>query len=167
MEGPLEGGNHRFADPDNRLDIVSYNVRLARIIAKCGAEHLVFGPGGQRQKPTTLQELKNAAITINEAAKRTYDLGVKACIHPHLWTEIQDENELDELMSLCDPEVVFLAVDTAHLAGAGMDPAAIIRKYQARVAYIHLKDLTSKEAVKADFPMLLKRSRFLFFVSLD
>ncbi|TXK85196.1 sugar phosphate isomerase/epimerase [Paenibacillus sp. N3.4] len=158
--------NRRFADPASRSDIITYNVRLAQIIAKCGAEHLVFGPGGRRQKPTTLEELKHAATTINEAAKRTYELGVKACVHPHLWTEIQDENELDDLMSLCDPDVVFFAPDSAHLTGAGMDPVAIIRKYRERVAYVHLKDLTSKEATKEDFPMLLGNEALPVFCEL-
>ncbi|RXZ84732.1 xylose isomerase [Paenibacillaceae bacterium] len=158
--------NRRFADPASRNDIIEYNARLARVIAKLGAEHLVFGPGGPRQKPTTLEELKHAAITINEAAKRTFELGVKACLHPHLWTEVQDENELDALMTLCDPDVVFFAPDTAHLTGAGMDPAAIIRKYRERVAYVHLKDLTSKEATKEDFPMLLGNEALPVFCEL-
>ncbi|MFC5651048.1 sugar phosphate isomerase/epimerase family protein [Paenibacillus solisilvae] len=167
LYGGASGGmNRRFANPEARQEIVDYNVRLARVISKCGAEHLVFGPGGPRQKPTSLEELKQAAVTINEAAKRTYELGVKACLHPHLWTEVQDENELDELMSLCDPEVVFFAPDSAHLTGAGMDPAAIIRKYRNRVAYVHLKDLTSKEATKEDFPMLLGNEALPVFCEL-
>lgn len=167
LYGGASGGmNRRFGNPEARQEIVDYNVRLARVIAKCGAEHLVFGPGGPRQKPTSLEELKQAAVTINEAAKRTYELGVKACLHPHLWTEVQDENELDELMSLCDPEVVFFAPDSAHLTGAGMDPAAIIRKYHNRVAYVHLKDLTSKEATKEDFPMLLGNEALPVFCEL-
>ncbi|MCU6793054.1 sugar phosphate isomerase/epimerase [Paenibacillus sp. WQ 127069] len=156
----------KFIDPSKRQDIIEYNVRLAKIISKCGAAHLVFGPGGPRQKPSTLEELKEAATTINEAAKRTYELGVKACVHPHLGTEIQDENELDILMSLCDPNVVFFAPDTAHLTGAGMDPAAIIRRYAERVAYIHLKDLTSKDATIEDFPMLIGNEALPLFCEL-
>ncbi|WP_152397615.1 sugar phosphate isomerase/epimerase family protein [Paenibacillus cellulositrophicus] len=158
--------NRRFIDPASRKVIIDYNVRLARIIAECGAQNLVFGPGGPRQKPTTMDELKVAAETINEAAKRTYDLGVKACLHPHLWTEVQDENELDTLMNLTDPEVVFFAPDTAHLTGGGMDPVAVIRKYRDRVAYVHLKDLTSKEATKEDFPMLLGNESLPVFCEL-
>ncbi|WP_340003914.1 hypothetical protein MHH52_18305 [Paenibacillus sp. FSL K6-0276] len=58
-------------------------MRLAKIIAKCGADILVLGPGGTRDQPSTLEELKVAAATINEVAKRTYALGVKSCVHPH------------------------------------------------------------------------------------
>lgn len=156
----------KFIDPSKRQDIIDYNVRLARIITQCGAGHLVFGPGGPRQKPTSLEELKVAVLTINEAAKRTFELGVKACLHPHLWTELQDENELDALMELCDPDVVFFSPDTAHLAGAGMDPASIIRRYKERVAYVHLKDLTSDDAKIEDFPMLIGNEALPVFCEL-
>lgn len=155
----------RFADPAKRRDIVDYNVRLARIAAKCGAGHIVFGPGGPREGPTTPEETKQAALTINEAAKRTLEYGVKACVHPHLWTELQDENELDALMERCAPEVYF-APDTAHLTGAGMDAAAIIRRYGARVAYVHLKDLMPEEAKIEDFPMLLGNEALPVFCEL-
>ncbi|MFD0961098.1 sugar phosphate isomerase/epimerase family protein [Paenibacillus chungangensis] len=167
LYGGASGENGRkFLDPSKREDIIDYNVRLAQIIAKCGAGHLVFGPGAPRQRATTLEELKEAALTINEAAKRTYEWGVKACLHPHLWTELQDENELDILMELCDPNVVFLALDTAHFTGAGMDVPTLIHRYKERLAYMHLKDLTPSGATKEDFPMLLGNESVPIFCEL-
>ncbi|MWV42196.1 TIM barrel protein [Paenibacillus sp. HJL G12] len=151
LYGGTAGGQHqRFGNSANRSSIIEYNVRLAKMIAKCGADILVLGPGGIRDQPSTLEELKVAAATMNEVAKRTDALGVKACVHPHLWTELQDENELEILMSLTDPKVVYLAPDSAHLLGAGMDPASMIRTYQDRVAYVHLKDLTVKPEITGD-----------------
>ncbi|GAB6926830.1 TIM barrel protein [Paenibacillus sp. JCM 10914] len=147
-------GDSRFADSSKRREIVDYNERLARLLVQCGANHLVLGPGGPRHKPTSLEELKVAAVTIAETAQRTLELGVKACLHPHLWTEVQDENELDAIMELCNSDAVFLAPDTAQLTGAGMNPAEIIRRYKDRVAYVHLKDMTKDGAVAEDFPML-------------
>ncbi|WP_419876365.1 sugar phosphate isomerase/epimerase family protein [Candidatus Pristimantibacillus sp. PTI5] len=144
----------KFTDPSKRQEIIDYNVRLARIVSQCGAGHLVLGPGGPRQRPASLEELKTATATIIETAKRTFELGVKACLHPHLWTEVQNENELDTIMELCDSDVVFFAPDTAQLTGAGMNPAELIRRYKDRVAYVHLKDVTKEGAVAEDFPML-------------
>ncbi len=155
----------RYVDPAVREDILDYNVRLARILSKCGAQHIVSGPGVPRNGPTEPEEIRQAAITINEMAKRTLEFGVKSCVHPHLWTELQDENELDDLMALCSPEVYF-APDTAHLTGAGMDAAAVIRRYKERVAYVHLKDLTSKDAKHEDFPMLLGNEALPVFCEL-
>lgn len=157
--------NRRFGDPAVRQDIIDYNVRLARILSTCGAHHIVSGPGAPRNQATSREEIQQAAITLNEMAKRTLDLGVKTCVHPHLWTELQDENELDALMELCGPEV-FFAPDTAHLAGAGMNPGDIIRRYKERVAYVHLKDLTPKDASVEDFPMLLGNEALPVFCEL-
>lgn len=167
MYGGASGGqNQSFGNLADRPHIIDYNVRLARIIAACGADILVLGPGGTRDKPTTQEELQIAADTINELAKQTFAWGVKACVHPHLWTEVQDENELDAIMSLTDPEFVFFAPDSAHLLGAGMDPAAKIRQYQDRVAYVHLKDLTVQGASRANFPGLQEHEQIPFFCEL-
>ncbi|MFE4709769.1 MULTISPECIES: sugar phosphate isomerase/epimerase family protein [unclassified Paenibacillus] len=144
--GMPDGQHQRFGNLENREDIIRHNVRLAQLLANLGADILVLGPGGTREQPTTLEELKVAAETINELAKQTKALGVKACLHPHLWTEIQDQNELETLMDLTDPEYVYLAPDSAHLKGAGMDPAEVIKTYRDRVAYVHLKDLTKQKA---------------------
>jgi len=143
-----------LADPAKQQSIIDFNVRLAKIIAHCGAEHIVFGPGAPRKGAMSAEDLKQAAITINESAKRTLELGVKCCVHPHLLTEIQDENELDDLLELCDSEV-FFAPDTAHLTGAGMDVASVIRRHKERVAYVHLKDLSPKDPNVEAAPMLL------------
>ncbi|RAV19267.1 sugar phosphate isomerase/epimerase family protein [Paenibacillus contaminans] len=155
----------RYGDSAVREDIIDYNVRLARILSKCGAKHIVSGPGVPRNGKTEPEEIRQAAITINEMAKRTLEYGVKSCVHPHLWTELQDEDELDALMALCSPEVYF-APDTAHLTGAGMDAAAVIRRYRDRVSYVHLKDLTSKDAKHEDFPMLLGNEALPVFCEL-
>lgn len=152
--GAAGAPGRKFCDPSRREEIIDYNVRLAKILSDYGAKHIVFGPGAPRERKTSKEELAEAAVTINEAAKRTFDLGVKACVHQHLWTELQDEDELDQLMEMCDPEKVFLAVDTAHMTGAGIDPAAVIRRYPDQVAYVHLKDLTLEDARVEDFSMV-------------
>jgi inosose dehydratase len=139
--GASYGTDKRFGNVSVRQELIADNVRLAKLIAKCNADILVLGPGGTGELPSTTEELKIMADTINETAKATYQLGIKSALHPHLWTEIQYEKDIDALMELFVPEV-FFAPDTAQLLGAGMDPAAVIRRYQDRVAYLHLKDLT-------------------------
>lgn len=147
----LYAAGGRFADPAQAEAIVDFNVRVAKFLAALGVDRVVLGPGGPRSGKSTPDELKQMAATINESAKRTAELGVLACVHPHLFTEIQDWDEIDAVMSQTDPEVVFFCPDTAHLAGAGIDPAAIIRDYGSRVRYFHLKDLTPKQPDPAKF----------------
>jgi inosose dehydratase len=75
-------------------------------------------------------------------------------VHPHLGTEIQDEDEIDAIMELTDPRHVFFAPDTAHLSSAGIDVAQMLRRYGERVAYMHLKDLTPDNPDAQTFPIL-------------
>lgn len=136
-------GGGKFSDSGQFRETVQYNARVAAFAAACGSDRIVFGPRGPRRNGgTPLEELKTAAFTINESAKRCFDVGVKACVHPHLNTEIQDENEIDAIMELTDPDYVFLCPDTAHLTKAGMDPVKIMRRYKDRIAYMHIKDVT-------------------------
>jgi inosose dehydratase len=135
-------GGGRFGDPTRREEIEAYNTRLARFLAAIGVDRLVFGPGGPRRPGgTTEEELREAAKTINEAARACYDLGVLACVHPHLGTEIETEPEIDLIMELTDPRYVFFCPDTAHLTGAEIDVPRMIRRYGERMRYMHIKDL--------------------------
>ncbi|WP_127585813.1 sugar phosphate isomerase/epimerase family protein [Paenibacillus koleovorans] len=148
-------GVGRFTELANRQELLDYNVQVARFAAACGSDRIVFGPRGPRTEGgTTLEELKIAAETMNEAGKRCLELGVKACVHPHLRTEIQDESEVDAIMELTDPRYVFFCPDTAHLFRAGMDPAVIMRRYKDRIAYLHLKDVFPEQPDLSHFPIL-------------
>src|SRR5215472_660852 len=135
-------GGGRFSDPERREEIVANNTRLARFLAALGVDRLVFGPGGPRNPGgTTQEELREAAQTINEAARACYELGVLACVHPHLGTEIETEPEIDTIMEMTDPRYVFFCPDSAHLTGAEIDVPLIIRRYGERIRYMHIKDL--------------------------
>lgn len=135
-------GGGRFSDPTRRNETVAANVRLARLLARLGVDRLVFGPAGPRTVGGTSDDaLREAAQTINEAARACYDLGVLACVHPHLGTEIETEHEIDMIMELTDPRYVYFCPDTAHLTCAEIDVPKIIRRYGERMRYMHVKDL--------------------------
>ena len=135
-------GGGRFGDPTQREKIIAFNTRLARFLASIGVDRLVFGPGGPRTPGgSSEEELREAAKTINEAARACYDLGVLACVHPHLGTEIEIEPEIDAIMELTDPRYVFFCPDTAHLTGAEIDVPRMMRRYGQRMRYMHIKDL--------------------------
>ncbi|KRE36482.1 sugar phosphate isomerase/epimerase family protein [Paenibacillus sp. Soil724D2] len=148
-------GGGRFSDPMQFNETVAYNTRVAKFAALNGSDRIVLGPRGPRTAGgTTLEELKIAARAMNESAKRCYDLGVKACVHPHLHTELQNENELDAIMEMTDPNFVFFCPDTAHLTKAGMDPVTVMRRYKDRIAYMHIKDVTPDDPDRSKFPVL-------------
>jgi len=81
--------------------------------------------------------IKGLHVLAGIAAKK----GVKIAFHQHMGTGVQTAAELDRLMENTDPNEVFLLFDSGHLAFAGEDPEAILRKYIKRVAHVHLKDI--------------------------
>ncbi len=140
----------RFSDATKADETVVEIERIARFLSALEVDRIVLGPGGPRTGPTPAEDLKQACQTIEEAARRTAALGVHACVHPHLGTEIQDRAEIDAVMAGTDPELVGFCPDTAHLTGAGMDPVDLIRTYGRRIGYVHLKDIGADAPVGPD-----------------
>ena len=103
-------------------------------------------------KIVTLQGTHGRPEVMDEAAKRANldsmikfatvakKHGIQTNVHPHVNTYFMFEDEIDYVMENSDPELLYLAPDTAHIAAAGADPVKVIRKYADRVRFIHLKD---------------------------
>jgi inosose dehydratase len=79
--------------------------------------------------------------TLNRAGELALEHGVRICFHNHVGTVIETREEIDRLMALTDPALVFLGPDTGHLAWAGADPVAFFRDYAPRIKTVHLKDI--------------------------
>ena len=154
--GATGGGN--FGDPTKFEDCVAYNGRVAKLLAAMGADRIVFGPGRRPEGGPDADYLKQVAKTVNEAAKATLEHGVKACLHPHMYTEVQDRNEIDYVLENTDPNYVFFAPDTAHIHKAGFDPVAVMRDHADRIAYLHLKDVTPEDPDAESFPIIMEKA---------
>ena len=99
----------------------------------------------------TAGEWNKVAHGFNEVGKLAQEKGMTLTIHHHMGTGVQTAAEIDRLMELTDPSLVFLLFDTGHLKFSGEDPLAILKKYAERVKHVHLKDIRSAvyEEVKA------------------
>lgn len=98
------------------------------------------------------EQMKNLAEGLNELGRRANAKGMKVCFHPHVGTGIQTMEEIDKLMDMTDPNLVYLLFDTGHSTTGGNDAVEIIKKYIDRVGHIHVKDVRRKvfEQVKAE-----------------
>lgn len=56
-------------------------------------------------------------------------------------TGVQTAEEIDKLMALTDPNLVYLLYDTGHLAFSGEDAIGVLKKYVHRVKHVHLKSI--------------------------
>ncbi|MBV9038195.1 MAG: sugar phosphate isomerase/epimerase [Acidobacteriaceae bacterium] len=143
----LSGGGV-FTEPAKLPQTIEYNLHLIRdFIAPFGCKHLKINvePDGERPKEgTTPDQLKTIAAGLNELGKRTGDLGLKLGFHPHIWSAIENEHEMNTVLNLTDPKLVYLVPDTAHLVLGGMDPVKVVREHYNRIVAVHIKDTEAK-----------------------
>src|SRR6185503_3314819 len=92
---------------------------------------------------------------VTEVADRTLAEGVRLVYHHHMGTVVESAQEIDALMAVTGPSV-HLLLDTGHAAFAGADPAALARRYRARISHVHAKD------VRADVMAQARRDRLSF-----
>ena len=106
------------------------NAARANYIAHFGCKHLKVNLS-QRVGPENLsaENGKILARNLNEVGKRTMDAGIKFAFHPHAWTLVERQPELDMVMELTDPKFVFLVLDTGHATLGGIDPLKALRDY--------------------------------------
>ena len=62
-------------------------------------------------------------------------------VHHHMGTGVQTAEEIDKLMEITDPELVYLLFDTGHLSFSGEDVVGVLKKYVGRIKHVHLKDI--------------------------
>lgn len=96
----------------------------------------------------TDDEYAHFAEALNAVGAATLAEDVRACFHNHVGTVIETRAEIDRLLALTDPAVVFLGPDTGHLAWAGADAVAFCRDYADRILTLHLKDIDAGVAAR-------------------
>ena len=94
------------------------------------------------EKPVyTEEQWQTVARGFNEMGAYARSKGMYFTVHHHMGTGVQTAEEIDRLMELTDPELVFLLFDSGHLTFAGIDPVPVLEKYAHRVKHVHLKDV--------------------------
>ncbi|MCP3966074.1 MAG: myo-inosose-2 dehydratase [Lentisphaerae bacterium] len=93
-------------------------------------------------KPVFTDEQWQAlAEGLNEIGKIAKENDMKVAYHYHMGTGVQNQDEIDRLMEMTDPEYVYLLLDTGHSHYAGADNLYLIDKYGDRIGNVHLKDI--------------------------
>lgn len=108
---------------------------------------------------------QSLAEGLNAAGAIAKEHGLKLTYHHHGGTAVERPEEIDRLMELTDPSLVYLLFDTGHAYYGGADPLTVLRKYYDRIAYIHLKDIRQEvldeaRAEEADFITCIRKGVF-------
>ena len=77
---------------------------------------------------------------VTAVADRTHAEGVRLVYHHHMGTVVQSMEDIDAFMAATGPSV-HLLLDTEHATFAGADPAALARRWRARLSHVHAKDV--------------------------
>jgi len=139
------GSGGEYLDPVRLQETIESSVVRARYIAHFGCNHLKVNLS-KRISAENLSPVhaKTLAKNLNEVGKRTADAGIRFAFHPHAWTLVERQPELDMMMEMTDPKLVSLVLDTGHATLGGIDPVKCLRDYYSRIAAIHLKDAEAK-----------------------
>ena len=78
---------------------------------------------------------------FNKMGELAKEKGMYFTVHHHMGTGVQTAEEIDKLMELTDPNLVYLLFDTGHLSFSGEDVLGVLKKYVNRVKHVHLKSI--------------------------
>ena len=126
-----------------------------------------FGDNGPSERPTNPEMLDKTCEIANRLGEYAKKKGITVCFHPHYGTCVFSQSDIDYFAAHTNPEYVSFCFDTAHTTLAGIDPAAIIRQYGDRVAYMHLKDVDTYALSKAEGPAKMGTFRALGHGTVD
>jgi inosose dehydratase len=136
LVGVYSGANFIFPDIlDQELGRIEL---VADAAANLSAEHLVVGGGAKRLEGIAPGDYERLAAGLDKVAAIAKARGLRAHYHPHLSTIVERPAEVDRIFSLAS---IDFCPDTAHLAAAGGDVPAMVRKHRERISYVHLKGL--------------------------
>jgi inosose dehydratase len=145
--GYLSGPMH---DPAARSEIVARAEKLAAAHAELGLTELFIASGMGLDAPRVLRpargvepdesRLAEIAESLTQVAEATRRAGVTSCLHQHVGTWIEVEDEVEWILERTDPDLLALGPDTGHHAWAGTDPVAFITRHSGRVRALHIKD---------------------------
>ncbi len=148
-----------FWRKDQHAQIMERARRFASFTREVGCTELYVAPGGFDYVTTSGrtrrevaghvspadalsdEEYQQFAEALNQVGEITLHEGVRSCFHNHVGTVIETRDEIERLLGLVDPDLIFLGPDTGHLAWAGVDVVAFCHDYATRIKTLHVKDI--------------------------
>jgi len=146
--------------PELRDTIIENARRMARFTRDLGLTEVYVATGGWNgyvgrrglhrgevagrvtsEDGLTEQEWDIFCETLMAAGKLMLAEGVRPCYHNHVGSVTESGPEMEKLLALTDPNIIFLGPDTGHLAWAGVDVVDFVRRYADRILTIHVKDV--------------------------
>jgi inosose dehydratase len=130
------------ADPGDRDAIVATATLFTDFLAEVGGSVLVVRPTPSRwQRPLARDGAIEAVARCWEAVGAyARGRGIRVALHVDFLSALRADDSLDRLLDATDPALVGIALDTAELAVAGIDPVTFYRRHRDRVVHVQIKN---------------------------
>jgi len=134
----------------DRAGIVARATWYATALAQLGGSVLVARatPPASDVGEIDDEALKGLADTWTAVGRATLKAGVRTALHVDFLSPLRERELLEGVLELTDPALVGLAVDTAELTVAGLDPADLIRRHADRIWHVQFKDALATDDTK-------------------
>ncbi len=115
---------------------------FADALAELGGSVLVVraAPSAGDGEPLDDAAVRRLAACWDAVGRATREHGVRTALHVDFLSALRAGDALERLLDATDPELVGLAVDTAELTVAGIDPLGVIERHGERVWHVQFKD---------------------------
>jgi len=94
---------------------------------------------------------KQAADKFNKAGEQTKKAGMQFGYHNHWFEFLPTDGKLpyDELLRLCDANLVKMEMDLCWISTTGTDPVKYFEKYPGRFPLVHVKDVKTMPKINS------------------
>lgn len=143
----------KLVDSAAHDDALAHALKVGRVLADCGARHLVLADdngtvpelvrqaGRRTGSALDADQWRVVCAGVNRIARTVRDqLGLMTVFHHHCAGYVETPEETARLIDGTDADLVGLCLDTGHYHYAGGDAVQCIRDLGERVRYLHLKD---------------------------
>ncbi|MDR2391496.1 MAG: sugar phosphate isomerase/epimerase [Planctomycetota bacterium] len=131
-----------FTDKDKADEQVELAANSARFVGTIGRGNLVVCQSRPIDFPLSDDDWTTAAAIAEEIGSRCHDFKVTLCFMPRARYFGDSEMDLKRFLAMTNPDLVRLALDSAELTLAGMNPAKTMATHADRIRTVRLRDVS-------------------------
>jgi len=149
----LKSGFHialDWSESTDRMAAADDAAAYAEFIRDAGGDTMVIGPPMRRSRDAVPpmfvdhRYMENIADILHHVGDATLRLGVRSAVHTEAHSIFCTRRDVDLLMTLTDPEYVFMCPDTGHLTLSGSNPTEVMAHHRERMIISHWKDAVGR-----------------------